>query len=139
MLLNRSALPVPGPCASRMMVPSSMFQSTSASTFCSSPSASSAAIQPRMSPKAVGLRSTAIFSLRVWNMVIPSSVLSNRESFRGRRDLGDEVANEPFVGERRQRHLARLQPRRAGIDRLAVQLQHAFLAGIGIDAGEADG
>ena len=56
MLLNSSALPVPGPCASRMMVPSSMFQSTSASISSSSPCARSASIQPRMSPKAVGLR-----------------------------------------------------------------------------------
>ena len=31
-LLNSSAGPVPAPCASRTMVPSSMFQSTSAST-----------------------------------------------------------------------------------------------------------
>ena len=37
MLLNSSAGPVPGPCASRVMVPSSMFQSTSASISRNSP------------------------------------------------------------------------------------------------------
>jgi hypothetical protein len=68
MLSNTSALPVPGPCASRTMVPSSRFQSTSAPISASSPSALSAAIQPRMSPKAVGLRSTVMSSFRVWNM-----------------------------------------------------------------------
>src|SRR5262245_52527999 len=60
MLLNRIALPVPGPCASRMMVPSSTFQSTSASISCSSPPAFSAAIQPRRSPNARGLRCKVI-------------------------------------------------------------------------------
>src|SRR6266567_3327256 len=57
MLLNNMAGPVPGPCASRMMVPSSMFQSTSASISCSSSWALSAAIQPRRSPNATGFRS----------------------------------------------------------------------------------
>ena len=42
--------PVPGPCASRMMVPSSIFGSTSASISCSSPADLSALIQPRRSP-----------------------------------------------------------------------------------------
>src|SRR5262245_6750276 len=68
MLLKMSALPVPGPCASRMMVPSSMFQSTSALISLSSPCALSAAIQPRRSPKAAGFLSTDISSVRVWNM-----------------------------------------------------------------------
>ena len=54
MLLNSSAGPVPGPCASRMIVPSSIFQSTSPSISLSSPAAASAAIHPRRSPKAVG-------------------------------------------------------------------------------------
>src|SRR5215471_13639140 len=139
MWLKMSALPVPGPCASRMTVPSSMFQSTSASTACNSPCASSALSQPRRSPKATGVRSTAIWSLRVCSIVLYRSGLSHRKPFRGRRDLGDEVAHETLVGERRQRHLPRLKPRRAGIDRRAVELHHAFLAGIGIDAGEADG
>src|SRR6266852_8326821 len=62
-----------------------------------------------------------------------------QETFRGRRDLGDEIANERLVGEWSECHLARLEPRRAGIDGLAVELHHAFLAGIGVDAGEADG
>src|SRR5262249_13930736 len=141
MFLNSSALPVPGPCARRMMVPSSMFQSTSASTSLSSPCARSAAIQPRRSPKAVGLRSTDMCSFRVCNMAL-TLAFEPRGSFleslcRGR-DLGDEVAHERLVGERRQRHRARLEPRGAGIDRLAVELHQAFLAGIGIDAGEAD-
>ena len=43
-----------------MMVPSSMFQSTSASISCSSPAALSAPIQPRRSPKATGCRSMVI-------------------------------------------------------------------------------
>src|SRR5262247_2440394 len=68
MLLKMSALPVPGPRASRMMVPSSMFQSTSASISASSPCALSALIQPRKSPKETGLRSAAISSVRAWNI-----------------------------------------------------------------------
>src|SRR5215471_6378053 len=68
MLLKRSALPVPGPCASRMTVPSSMFQSTSPLISASSPCALSAAIQPRRSPKTAGLRSTAISWGRVCSM-----------------------------------------------------------------------
>src|ERR1044072_9698160 len=69
MLLNRRALPVPGPCANRMMVPSSMFQSTCASISCNAPCAASASIHPRRSPNAVGFRSTDMCSFRVWNMV----------------------------------------------------------------------
>src|SRR5262249_22281246 len=60
------------------------------------------------------------------------------ESRRWRRDFGDEVAHQGLVGERPPHHLARLEPGRAGIDGRAVELHHAFLAGIGIDAGEAD-
>src|SRR6266852_6570237 len=141
MLPNSSALPVPGPCARRMMVPSSMFQSTSAAISWSSPCALSAAIQPRRSPKAVGLRSTDMSSFRVCNIALTLEFEprgSSVESLRRRRDLGDEVANERLVGQRRQRHLARLEARGAGIDRLAVELHQALLAGIGIDAGEAD-
>ena len=59
MLPNSSAGPVPGPCAIRVMVPSSMFQSTSASISRSSPAAFSAFIQLRMSPKATGFRSSS--------------------------------------------------------------------------------
>src|SRR5258705_12326420 len=44
----------------RTMVPSSVFQSTSALTSCSSPSARSASIQRLMSPNAAGLRSSSI-------------------------------------------------------------------------------
>ena len=56
----------------------------------------------------------------------------------GRRgDFGDEVAQQRFVGERRQGHLPRLEPRGAGVDGFSVELDHAFLAGV--DAGEADG
>src|SRR5207244_1018126 len=68
MLLKMSALPVPGPCASRMTVPSSMFQSTSASISASSPCALSASIKPRKSPKATGFRSAEMASVRAWNM-----------------------------------------------------------------------
>ena len=60
MLLNSSAGPVPGPCAIRVMVPSSTFQSTSASISRNSPADFSAFIQLRMSPKATGLRSVLI-------------------------------------------------------------------------------
>src|SRR3954468_17561176 len=63
---------------------------------------------------------------------------SFHKSFRRRRDLGDEVAHEPLVGQGRQRHFARGEARRAGIDRRAVEFDHAFLAGVGIDAGEPD-
>src|SRR5215470_17134025 len=63
----------------------------------------------------------------------------SRKPLGGRGDLGDEVAQQRFVGERGQGHFARLEPRGAGVDGLAIQLDHAFLAGIGVDAGEADG
>src|SRR4030081_1529872 len=55
-----------------------------------------------------------------------------------RRDLGHQVANQLLVVERLHLHGARLEPGRAGIDGLAVELHHAFLARIGVDAGEAD-
>ena len=61
-----------------------------------------------------------------------------QQSLCRRRDLGDEVAHQRLVGKRCERHLARLEPRGAGVDRLAVELDHAFLAGIGVDAGVAD-
>src|SRR5262245_5137246 len=56
----------------------------------------------------------------------------------GRSNLGDEVANERLVRQRRQDHLARFKPCRAGIDRLAVELDDAFLARIRIDARKTD-
>src|SRR5712671_2344414 len=57
----------------------------------------------------------------------------------GRRsNLGHQVANQLLVVERLHLHGARLEPRRAGVDGLAVELHHAFLARIGVDAGEAD-
>src|SRR5262245_18009935 len=223
MLLNISAGPVPGPCARRRMVPSSMFQSTSASISRNSPAALSAAIQPLRSPNATGFRSTVILSLmplgplhcigprqtqgaglnprprhrrhlaplagrgritskaqrsdgnRVrgrfresepvgtapspdllryvraplasrplpasgarWSKRHAISMRASAEPLGGRGDFGDEVAHELLVRQRRQRHLARLQPRCAGIYGAPVELDHAFLAGIGVDAGEAD-
>src|SRR6185312_4174979 len=57
----------------------------------------------------------------------------------GRGDLGDEIADERLVAERLEPHLALFEPRRAGIDRLAVDEDHAFLACIGVDAGKAEG
>jgi hypothetical protein len=60
MLSNMSAGPVPAPWASRAMVPSSTFQSTCAPIRRTSPAASSALIQPRMSPKATGFRFNVI-------------------------------------------------------------------------------
>src|SRR4051794_31022814 len=61
------------------------------------------------------------------------------EPLRRRGDLSDEVAHQNLVGQRRERHLTRLKPRRAGIDGAAVELDHALLAGIGVDARKADG
>src|SRR5712691_13442829 len=58
------------------------------------------------------------------------------EPLRWRRNLGDEVAHQRLVRQRLHYHLAWLQPRRAGIGGGAVDLHHAFLAGIGVDAGE---
>src|SRR5712664_2986567 len=60
------------------------------------------------------------------------------EPLRRRRDLGHQVAHQLLVVERLHLHLARLEAGRAGIDGLAVELHHAFLARIGVDAGEAD-
>src|SRR5580704_4264556 len=54
-----------------------------------------------------------------------------------RRDFGNQIANELLVRQRRERHGARLEAGGAGIDRVAVELDHALLAGIGVDAGEA--
>src|SRR5690349_927924 len=147
MLLNKSAGPVPGPWAMRVTVPSSTFQSTSASISRNSPAEFSAFIQLRISPKATGLRCTLIlwFSARMFLMPsVDRKVLGLRlgregETLGGRCDLGDEVAHERFVGQGCDCHFARLEPRRAGINGLAVQFHHAFLAGIGIYAGETDG
>src|SRR5262245_61637131 len=125
MLANSSAGPVPGPCATRVMVPSSIFQSTSASISRNSPAVFSAFIQLRISPKATGLRSILLL---LW-----------RKTFGGRSDFGDQIAHQRLVGQRRHLHLARLEPCRAGINSLAVEFHHAFLAGVGIDAGKADG
>src|SRR5215469_11835666 len=58
------------------------------------------------------------------------------ESLGGRRDLGDEIADQGLVRQRRKRHLARLEPRGASVDGFAVELDHAFLASIGVDAGK---
>src|ERR1700722_11279534 len=56
-----------------------------------------------------------------------------------RRDLGDEIVDQGFLGQWRQGHFALMQPRRAGIFDRAVDQHHAFLARIGIDAGVAEG
>jgi transposase len=61
------------------------------------------------------------------------------EPLIGRRDRSDEVADQLLVRQRREAHHARLQPQRAGIADLAVDQQHAFLAGIGVQAGIAEG
>src|SRR4051794_4714821 len=152
MLLNSSAGPVPGPCAMRVTVPSSTFQSTSASISRSSPADFSAFIQLRISPKATGFRCTVISGSPV-SVLVPSlgrsfgpegfaggslAFCSDGETLGGGCDLGHEVADEGLVGQRREGHFARLEPRRAGVDGLAVEFQHALLAGVGIDAGEAD-
>src|SRR5262249_39180490 len=68
--LSRAA-PVPAPRSRRMRVPGSLFQSPSPSISASSPCALSASIQPRKSPKATGLRSADMSSLRTWNMNDP--------------------------------------------------------------------
>src|SRR5262249_56562788 len=143
------------------------FQSTSASISCSTPCDLRASTQPRRSPNAVGLRSTDIWPPRACNILgalpgpaIPllraSSVVKTwmpgtspgrtsegaellQEAFRRRRNLSDEIAHAPLVQERVKFHLARFETRGAGINGLAVELDHAFLARIGIDAGKADG
>src|SRR5918999_2117852 len=60
------------------------------------------------------------------------------EPLVGWRDLGDEILDELLVRQRLERHLALGKTRRAGIDGLAVDADHAFLAGVGVDAREAD-
>src|SRR4029079_18588157 len=52
--------------------------------------------------------------------------------------LGGGGPHEPVGGQGRERHFARGEARRTGIDRRAVEFDHAFLAGVGIDAGEPD-
>src|SRR5580693_5861619 len=65
------------------------------------------------------------------------NLASFTKSLAGRGNLGDQVANELLVRQRGECHGARLEAGGAGIDRVAVELDHALLAGIGIDAGEA--
>src|SRR5260370_3134569 len=60
------------------------------------------------------------------------------QPLRRRRNLGDEVAHQRLVRQRLHYHLTWLQPRRAGIGGGAVDLHHAFLAEIGVEAGEPD-
>src|SRR5688500_2823413 len=60
------------------------------------------------------------------------------EPLVGRRDLGDEVLDQLLVRQRLERHLALGQARGAGIDGFSVHADHALLAGVGVDAGEAD-
>src|SRR5579871_504286 len=66
------------------------------------------------------------------------TTISGSESLRRWSDLGDEIAHKLFVRKRRERHFTRLETGGTGIDRLAVDPDHAFLAGIGVDAGETD-
>src|SRR2546423_1823878 len=56
-----------------------------------------------------------------------------------RRDLGNKVAYLTLVWQGLKPHLARFEPRRAGMDHLSIEQHHAFLAGIGVDAGIAEG
>src|SRR5262249_9472898 len=122
MFLNSSAGPVPGPCAMRVTVPSSTFQSTSASISRNSPADFSAFIQLRISPKATGFRCTLIsLVLRSVFLSLPIggrfrggslAFCGDGETLGGGRDLGHEVADEGLVGQRRNGHFARLEPRR---------------------------
>src|SRR4051794_39557232 len=66
--------------------------------------------------------------------IIFQAPASAREALRGRRDLGNEVAYEFFIGKRSQPHDSCFEPRGAGVNRPAVEFDHAFLAGIGVDA-----
>src|SRR5215471_11424649 len=68
----------------------------------------------------------------------PSAGLQRTDRLIRRRNLRHQVADQRFVRQRLEPHLAWLEPRRAGIDHLAVQQDHAFLARVRIDAGEAD-
>src|SRR5947207_15913788 len=56
-----------------------------------------------------------------------------------RGDLGNEVAYLTLVWQGLEPHLARFEPRRACVDHLSIEQHHAFLAGIGVDAGIAEG
>ena len=76
----------------RVTVPSSTFQSTSASISRKSPADFSAFIQLRISPKAMGFRCTVIVSHSPCGTRL---VLG--KALGGRRDLGDEIAHQLFV------------------------------------------
>src|SRR5690349_2283625 len=79
-------------------------------------------------------------AVRLYGFVVrrPSG-RSGRKPLVRRRDLRHQVLDQRLVGQRLERHLALGKARRAGVNRLAVDLDHAFLARVGIDAREADG
>src|SRR5258708_38954429 len=54
-----------------------------------------------------------------------ASTSNQFEPLRRRRNLGHEVAHEFLIAERGQRHFLRFEPRRAGVDCFAVDLDHA--------------
>ena len=58
------------------------------------------------------------------------------ESLVWRGDLGHEISDPGFLRQRRKGSHAFLQSDRAGVVDPAVDQHHAFLAGVGIDAGE---
>src|SRR2546422_6622877 len=76
----------------RTIVPSSMFQSTSAAISCSSPAAFSAAIQPLRSPNATGFRSMVMaFPHARW---LFQSHRGTKHARRGNRLYASPTGNE---------------------------------------------
>src|SRR6185503_5426568 len=51
----------------------------------------------------------------------------------------DEVLDQRLVWQRLERHLACHEARGACVDRLSIDADHAFLAGVRVDARKADG
>src|SRR5688500_1252266 len=56
-----------------------------------------------------------------------------------RGNFGDQIANELLVGQRLDDDFARGKTFEARVYGLAIYPHHAFLARVGVDAGEADG
>ena len=64
------------------------------------------------------------------------SLLSRPEPLVWRGDLGDEIPDQGFLRQRPKGRHAFLQSDRAGVIDPAVDQHHAFLAGVGVNAGE---
>jgi hypothetical protein len=75
---------------------------------------------------------------KLLSFAAPVMNLGLTEAFCWRGDFCNEIAHNCFVGQRFKRHLARLKSTSAGVNGSAVELYHAFFAGVGIDAGKAN-